>query len=664
VSALDELRRRLAETSPETRRRAVRDLAELPVAQAIPLAFVALGDDDWRVRKEAVTLLGAMEGAVELGTPLLAAIEQEENVGLRNAAAEVLAQLSGPAIDLVVSRLPALVGTARKIALEVIGRSEDPRRAQILVAHLACDDVNLSAGAAELLGDLGGEEAIAALSRCLARPEQMLVLAAMQSLNRLGARIPFDALEPLVAIPVYGADLVAAFGHSGDPAAVHVILARVPADSRAARALVVLHESSTRAATAVEGAIGSADAAVLEALAVLAASGDFAVRQAAVACLLWARRTEHVPLLVELAQNEALHARIVEGFAAWGAPVVGALDAMLPRVQGRTLASVIGLMGRLLDDAEGGRRIALFTAFLNSADLVVATAALGALGRFGDGAIVPRMLELALSDQERVRRAAASALAQLGRRHADAVRAGLRTLRFADERGVELLGVFQSVGLPEDAAAIAAALTSPFPALRRAALGALAAVGGGDSIGVISLSMTDEQAEVREAAVAALAKVGTQAAETIVSALHTSEGPLRAALVRALGRVGHPEAASILSRTARESAQTAIASLEAAVSLGLDTRKLKGELLAHEDAEVVKKVLTALDDSLADAEIVPFLSSRAWDVRLAAVERLAPRAAQDGPVAQALRAAATREDDDLVRSAIERALERGRGGRR
>lgn len=662
TSGRDRLEGSLGDGSAEVRRRAVEELAGLPEDEALPLALRALGDGDWRVRKEAIALFTLRRPFGDPGPALLAAIEQEENVGLRNAAAEVLAGLRGAPVDLVVSRLPSLDGTTRKIALEIIGRSSDPRRARLLVEHLSSPDLNLGATAAELLGDLGGDEVVAELARCLGRGEQMLVLAALQSLNRLEARVPFDRLEPLVGNTLYGTEILFALSRSGDPAAAHVILGRIPSSPPAARAMVRLHGASEAAAAAVEAALGMSGPEVSSALTRLAAAEEPADRDAAASCLLWTRRTEHVPLLVELAREEPLHLRVVEGLAAWGKPVLAALDGMLPRAQGRLLASIIDVMGRLLDGEEGRRRMALFTAYLNSNDLSVATAALGVLGRIGDETAVPRLIELAQSADKRVRRAAVHALVLLAERHAGAVRAGLRRVDLSGARGVELMRVVQAVGEPGDASIVAAALNSLSPELRRAALGALAAVAGTDAIGAISLSMTDENAAVRRAAVAALARLGPAASETIVSALRTAEGPLRAALVRALGGAGHPGAREILNRTTRESARTAIASLEALARLGIDPGDMKGELLAHPDPEVVKKALALLDRFVAEAELIALLSSPAWDVRLAVVERLAARSGLGAGAAAALRSSLAREENDMVRDAIERALARRGSG--
>jgi HEAT repeat protein len=652
----DQIAARLLDPSPEVRRRALRKLVQLKPADAIRLGLLALGDGDWRVRKETVLVLGELGNGADLVAALLGAIEQEDNVGLRNAAAEALSRVRGPAFDIVVARLGELAGTSRKIALEVIGRSADTRAARILVEHLAHADVNLSTTAAELLGEHGGAEVVDALTGCLQSADSMLVLAALQSLNRLGAHLSFDRLEPLAANPLYGMELMNALGRSGDPAAVHVILRRVADDPAAVKALTLLHESSKPAAAAVEAALGVASADLLEALAELAARGGALERRAAVLCLLWSRRAEHIALLVTLAQEESLHPIVIEGLAAWSPAVIAELDTLLPKARGRLLASVIGVLSRLLDDDGGRQRATLFSAHLNSADLVVATAASGALARFGDETVVPRLFELAGAQQERVRRAAGHALAQIGLRHPEAVRAALHGLDIESERGVELMRVYQVVGRPEDVPSLAAALSSPLPALRRAVLGAIAAISGPGAVQTISLAMTDENTEVRMAAVGALSRIGPAASETIVSALRTAEGSFRAALVRALGRVGHPEAPAILRGLARESAEMAMASLEAFQSLGLDPGELKGELLNHKETEVVKKALVFLDASVTDAELVALLGAEAWDVRLAAVERLSRRTGDGGAVADALREAQASEEDDLVHASIERAL--------
>ena len=363
-----------------------------------------------------------------------------------------------------------------------------------------------------------------------------------------------------------------------------------------------------------------------------------------------------------LAQEESLHPLIIDGLLAWRPAVIAHLDALFPEARGRLLASVVFALGRLLDEEGGRRRARLFAAHLDSADLVVATAAAGALARFGDESVVPRLLELAAAASERVRRAAGHSLSQIGMRRPEMVRAALHGIDIESDRGVELMRVYQVVGRPEDVPTLAAALSSPLPALRRAVLGAIAAIAGPSAVPTISLAMTDENTEVRMAAVAALSRIGPAAAETIVSALRTADPTLRPALVRALGRVGHPEAPTILRGLARESAEMAMASVEAFQSLGLDPGAVRGELLAHRETEVVKKALIFLGAAVTDAELIALLGAEAWDVRLAAVEHLSRREGDTGSITDALRAALAGEEDDLVHASIERALA-ARGGK-
>ena len=159
-------------------------------------------------------------------------------------------------------------------------------------------------------------------------------------------------------------------------------------------------------------------------------------------------------------------------------------------------------------------------------------------------------------------------------------------------------------------------------------------------------------------AAAALGRIGPAAAETIASALHSADDPLKAALLRALGRVGHMDASVILRGMCGESAEVALAALEAMRELGLDAEEVRAEILAHEDGEVVKQALAALGSSVTGEQIVKLLEHSGWDVRLAAVDRLA--AHKDDPTMRsALETHLDVERDDLVRQAIKRLLGSG-----
>ncbi|MDD5308198.1 MAG: HEAT repeat domain-containing protein [Deltaproteobacteria bacterium] len=654
-----DLSRRLSDESPEVRRRAVATLAEAPDDATVDLLVTALGDTDWRVRKEAVRVaagLARFPGAV---TRLVAAVEQDDNVGLRNAAAEALGAYGSRAVDAILGRLPAMGAASRKIAVEVVGASADPRAQALLVEHLRDPDANVRACAAEWLGERGGVEGTRALCEALSSRDSLLVIAALQSLNRQGARIEWETLATLAGRRIYGADLLTAMGRSGAPEAVPFVASALLEEPVAATALVMLHGASLGVAAAVERALAEMDDGRLDALAKWMLECEPALQQSAAACLLLARRERCIPTLVDAAQNEMLHPVILEGFRRWGEEAAFALEVLLSSRTGRDLASVIGILAQVVDEEAGRTRTALFAAYLGSADTQVATAAAGALARFGDVRVVPRLLELTGSRDLRARRAAGHALTEIGRRFPQEVRERVRKAEIDGERGVELCAVLEVVGRPEDAGVLGAALGSPVPELRRAVLGALAAVAGAAAVDTISFAMTDEDLGVRMAAAAALARIGPEASETIVSALRTSEGPLTSALTRALGEVGHPEAAGILRQMARGSSDVALAALEAMRSLNLDAGPVGEGILSSPDPEGVKQALAVLGAAVGVERLALLLESPDWDVRLAAVDVLAARAGSS-EARRLLERRLGAEDDDMVRIAIERAL--GAGG--
>jgi len=663
TAVTDGIAARLADPSPEVRRRAVRDLVGVGARDGADLILAALGDDDWRVRKETILVVAELKTDDDLVRRLIAALLQEDDVGLRNGAAEALASTRGDVVTPLIGALDAAAPGGRKIILEVVGRTGDQRAVATLVRHLTDPDPNVKVCVAELLGDHPTAEAIDALCRCLGPADSLLSLAALQSVNRMGARIPWTSLEPLAGDPLLASEIFFAMARTGEPAAAAVIGGRLGGDRSAARAFEVLHDASAEAAAAVEEVMTRVGEGTLDKLSILAGEEESPDRRAAVRCIIWSRRPAMIPLLVRLSADEALNRTIVDGLFTWGALAVDALERMLPDARGRTLASVINLLSKLLDERQGRDKAALFTAYLNSADVVVATSAAGAVARFGTEAVIPRLLELAADDDLRVRRVAGYALTQIGCRYPSEVRSSITSLEMEGPRGVELCRVFEVVGRPEDLGVIASALSSPDALLRRNALGTLAAVAGPSAVDTISLAMTDEDTGVKMAAASALARIGPAAAETIVSALNTAEGPLRAALVRALGKVGHIAAPAILRSMCRESSDVAMAALEAMRNLELDPGELKSEVLGHVDKEVVKKALAFLGPAVSVPELAALLAHEAWDIRLAVVERLTAMAAADEAAADPMRARLLVEDDDLVRASLERALTTGKGSR-
>src|SRR4051812_16472606 len=119
MSRAQELEAGFASDDPESRRRAVeflRDTLGDPHAEESALdrdastryLLRALGDGDWRVRKQAIEVARWLAPSAELLSGLLVALEPGDNVGLRNAAVEALGAFSESAVQALSGKLSSL----------------------------------------------------------------------------------------------------------------------------------------------------------------------------------------------------------------------------------------------------------------------------------------------------------------------------------------------------------------------------------------------------------------------------------------------------------------------------------------------------------------------------------------------------------------------------
>ncbi|MCC6553713.1 MAG: HEAT repeat domain-containing protein, partial [Polyangiaceae bacterium] len=191
----------------EERRQAAAALPELPPASAAPLLLQALGDPDWRVRKEAA-LAGrrllelASEGDGErIVDSLLRALEPGENVGLRNAAIEVLGAHGRVVVPALARALAALDADGRKLAVEALGRTRDAAALGPLEGALADADDNVRQAAIEAIAALGvvaRAPVLDVLRRALGDRDRFVRLTALHGLNALEAPVPWEELAPLL----------------------------------------------------------------------------------------------------------------------------------------------------------------------------------------------------------------------------------------------------------------------------------------------------------------------------------------------------------------------------------------------------------------------------------------------------------------------------------
>ncbi|MBK7580321.1 MAG: HEAT repeat domain-containing protein [Myxococcales bacterium] len=680
------LEQALATGDVEERRREVARLRTLPTLARPELLLTALGDVDWRVRKEAVLSLVAFADKAEVLELLLGALRPNDNVGLRNSAVEALASCGVSALPSLARALGALDPDGRKLVVDVLCKGGRPESLPLLRSLVRDPDVNVRGAAVEAVATVGNgcaEEAIAILDACLDAPEPFVRLAALDGLNRLGAILPWERLAPLVGDPVLGSRaLIAAARCGAEPAADVLLLALGSARdlgfSEVLGAIIELARTSPAGRARLQAGAGKVSRDDMD--RVLRLAGDeLALPQArrhalGVAGLL--RAAAAAVVAVSALSDDALAEEAELALAELGSVAVPALVAGADGSSWEQRAACIALLGPMAavepDAAAAAKR-----ALQDPVPEVVA-AALDALSAAGDRSALGDAARL-LSAGPRVTQAAHRALVALARRHpADAE----KLVQAASPKGAEAEAAAIAIevlgpGRPQARAHLdflAAALDGPFPSARAAALSALSAMVDASALEPVAFALSDEEPLVRLAAVRALGRLrGSDGRALGVERLtevarSTTEVVLAAAAARALGEVADSRAAPVLSGLIDRQPILAVAAIEALsrYEQGLG-REAFTQALGHADTEVVKTAMRALSTGTPAgmAELLAgCLDHREWDVRRLAAELMGSLGGDTALAA--LRGRLSLEAHDLVCEAIAHAIAEAEGasGRR
>jgi len=680
VSVEQEVVKALAAPDPEERRRAVARISELPPASRVAPVLSALGDADWRVRKEAVGLATELGPEPELLSALASVFEPGDNVGLRNAAVEALGSFGLPAVETLAARISGFDVDGKKLAIEALGRSGESAALEVLAPFVSDADANVRVAALEALGAIGAlraDDARPLLVRHLDASRPLETLAALESLAMIGVGLPFATVQPWLSDPLLGRAALALAAESGDPQAAAPVLAafmaaREPTAVCALADYVRASEGARRAALVELARVGARGESLLlaclerpdgdvecvrAALFVVGALGIAAGSELAVTWLADAR-----------CYAEADHALFLLGRAAIPALLRGVASG-----EPECAAACLDLLGRLPPDSVTADARHSLTTALSSGSPDSVRAALGALTRVGDADCMPSLVRL-LDDASLVG-SVEPALVTISQRHPE------RALSFVQLGGLQgslshaaalviaalaPRGRLGSLDAGELSAFLVRLLMSTSHEQRRAALVALAELGSGEALDAVRFALADEEEAVRVEAVRALGRlkgkdqsvVGVPALLEVVS--EARDPVLLLAALRALGESSDPRGLSVLGPLVRSTdARVAVAAVEA-LSRHADARRLSSlfDGLHHAEPEVVKAAMLAIaaePDPRVIVHLGACLDQSAWDVRRLAADLLG-RVPSEASAAL-LRARLSVEQDPMVKDALARALE-------
>jgi len=679
---LDDVAAGLASSDPETRRRAAGRLVSESGERAAALLIQALGDGDWRVRKEATSVAMSLAPSPDILRALVETFAPtEENVGLRNAAVEALGGYGAAAVDALGVLVHELDPDGRKLSAEALGKTGEAGALLLLRTLMEDRDPNVCAAAVEAVAAIGAtriDEVAPLLLHYLRVPDAILRLSALNGLNQLGVVIRWEDIEELLRDPILESAALVAAGRGADPLAAESLVGalaktRHTVRSAALRALVDFVRGGAIAFEAARGALQRLPATERERLITLADEPANALdeRRAALVVLGALGTREAARVAVRALADEQVNAEAEEAVLALGPFALPALLENIRRAEGRQCAAAIGLAAQLTDQDTYREVTQTVLPALTGGSDDDTEAALVALARVGDRRALHPIARLLGAQSVRVRRAAAEALADISRRYPDAAR------EFARSAGVEATSALAAAvihgalkapvrgSVEEDLAFLSAAVSADDMLLRRAALDALAALDSPQAVEVVAFALTDEELEVRRAAVRSLGAMQTQdgtpaGLEPLFDLIRRRpETELLVEAITALGQAGDPRALQVLRPLLYST--DAFVAVQAVESVGRLHDPARAEILSegleHPDPEVVKSALQTLADGvdpIGQRQLARCLGHEAWDVRRLAADLLGRVGGQAalGP----LRMRLSEERDPLVRQTIQRAL--------
>jgi HEAT repeat protein len=679
LTASEDLAFAIASQDPEERRRATAALADHSAEEVLELLRRALGDEDWRVRKEATDVAIRLRSDAVVRFLVETLGPTDENIGRRNAAVEALAGYGARCVDALSVVIPALDADGRKLAAEALGRCGQDSALIVLKSMTRDVDPNVRVAVVEAMATVGAtsvDVVAPILDSYLDSDDPLLRLTALTGLNDLGVAIEWPRLVSSLDDPVLRRAALVAAGRRADPEAAPVLVsllerARGSTYDTVLAALVDFLRAGPQSLEAAREAAAGLSEDARSRVYSLARTGDPVELRRRAVLLLGALATEDAARVATRAlADDTVAAEAEETIEVLGPLAAGPLLDRIAEGPSPDRAVCIDLVGQLASPAHLTRTVGVLRGSLDDASEEVVAVALTVLAALGDASCLEPAAQLLGAHASLTRRAAAQAVAGIAKRHAaDA----LKLVRGTTPDGPDahaaalVIGVLDGPVLGDAAADIAflsEALSHDDAGVRRAAIDALAGLHSDSAVETVAFALTDEEPAVRAAAVRALGRMRSEAGDaTGVDSLlglveRSEDDELVAAATRALGDTGDSRALTKLRDLIRSGKPAVAVSAVDAVAKIAHPERIDAvvEGIWHDDPEVVKAALQRLAEENASSRshLTACLDHDAWDVRRLAADLLG-RHGGEGTMAR-LRHRLAREQEPLVREAIQRAL--------
>jgi len=572
VNSLQDTQNKFVSADEEDRRVIIQELRGQPVREIRSLLFMAMGDESWRVRKEAVEVFASSEPDDELIDSLLDLLRSEDNAGLRNSAAEAVTRIGNRANAPLTRLVADPDADVRKFVLDAMGSINSIDFVQPLLSALWDEDVNVAAAAAEHLGNIGDARIVSELIKAVVNNEaELFRFNALAAIGKLAAPAPVpEEIRLLAGNSLLRKAVYECLGSIADDSAVALLMEGMGVGQRSSRnaALIALFRIYSRSGAESKQAIESALQFFKgsDIVPVLLDSFDPCeplLAEAVVVILDIIGDKRCVDILLKAFVNERLYAVALRAFKSIGPD---GIDILIDKYSSSNSVSRSAICALIGECAYRNGKFIICEALCDQSPRV-RKAAITAVGKLGMTDCIPAIVRLLDDPDHEIRRAVVTCL---------------QALALIDRRGIQ--SVARQLGTSEQAEQ------------RRNAAILFAALGDGDRL---SLLIKDEDALVRQAAVSSIGKLHlTPLSGVLLMALVDEDPDVRIAAAETLGQVGDRDIVTYLTHALKdEDAWVQCAALTSLANINPEgTLKAVQTVFTAADGLLLLTCLRLLDD--------------------------------------------------------------------
>ncbi len=639
--------------------------------KSVDWVIEVMGDSEWQVRKEAVAVLSKVADKNQVAERLIERIAQNDNVGRRNAAAELFVQWGNISVPPLLACLSKVNEDTKKVIIDVLGDIRDPRAIPVLLTDILGEGSleeassgfvdNLRSSALEALGKIRPPEAVEQILPFLKKENPLIVFSTIKALELIGSPLAVPGLISIAKEKRFKRAALEALGVIADIKALDCLLEDFHAESEnirrvAVKAIVTLESKQTdeRKRLLRQGVKAVYDEQDYTVLVSMVNHADPLLKKSAILVLGWVSEIRSVPILVPLL-NE-YDQEVVMALVAMGPLVLPELADLLDRgvwEEEKTRQAVAMVWGESAHP-EGS---ALLLDLLKDNEASVREAAARALGKIKKKETIAPLMALLKDPHPEVQETAIQSLLEMG---SDLPRAELvemmrqKSTHLRANAAILLGEIGEEAAIPD----ITFLLKDPDEEVRRSAVCALGRFPLQKTMKPVLTALGDEDYKVRVAALKVLEQVNVDSiVEDLAPLVHDENIWVRAALARTMGPLSGEKGLALLFTLSED--PTGVVRIAALGALGQRRERpilsVLLKQLSSGDRDVKKAAILALGafgDPAALSEITSLLEDPHWALRAAAASAM-------GNLRSAslkLKEMADADEDPLVRDAARSAL--------